>query len=59
MATSYGMLAAAVAQSGRQPRSRVMDLLIAVTAHVHGARLYTRNGKDLQGLADLLEIVSV
>jgi predicted nucleic acid-binding protein len=59
VATSYGMLVAAVAQSGRQPRSRVMDLLIAATAHVHGARLYTRNSKDLQGLADHLDIVPV
>jgi predicted nucleic acid-binding protein len=53
------MLAAAVAQSGRQPRSRVMDLLIAATAHVHGARLYTRNGADLTGLEAHLEIVAV
>ena len=33
VATSYGQLAAAVVASGRQPRSRVMDLLIAATAH--------------------------
>src|SRR3954463_438299 len=43
VASSYGQLAAAVVESGRQPRSRVMDLLIAATAHAHGARLYTRN----------------
>jgi predicted nucleic acid-binding protein len=59
VAASYGMLAAAVAQSGRQPRSRVMDLLIAATAHVHGARLYTRNGVDVKGLDEYLEIVAV
>ncbi len=59
VAASYGVLAAAVAQSGRQPRSRVMDLLIAATAHAHDARLYTRNGKDLAGLADHIEIVPV
>lgn len=29
VATSYGQLAAAVVTAGRQPRSRVMDLLIA------------------------------
>ena len=29
VAVSYGHLAAAVASSGRQPRARVMDLLIA------------------------------
>lgn len=59
VAVSYGKLAAAVAQSGRQPRSRVMDLLIAATAHAHDARLYTRNIEDLAGLADHIEIVPV
>jgi predicted nucleic acid-binding protein len=56
---SYGRLAAAVASAGRRPRARVMDLLIAATAHAHDARLYTRNPKDLRGLEDLLEIVPV
>ncbi len=34
VAASYGRVAAA---SGRRPRARVMDLLIAATAHAHGA----------------------
>jgi toxin FitB len=59
VAVSYGQLAAAVATSGRQPRSRVMDLLIAATAHAHGARLYTRNAADLAGIDHLVEIVEV
>lgn len=59
VAASYGQLAAAVVASGRQPRSRVMDLLIAATAHAHAARLYTRNAADLIGLGDLIEIVPV
>ena len=59
VAISYGQLAAAVASSGRQPRSRVMDLLIAATAHAHSARLYTRNAQDLAGLEHLIEIVAV
>jgi len=59
VAVSYGMLAAAVAQSGRQPRSRVMDLLIAATAHAHDARLYTRNSENLKGLSNHIEIVPV
>ncbi len=59
VATSYGQLAAAVAAAGRQPRSRVMDLLIAATAHAHSARLYTRNQRDLAGIEHLIEIVSV
>lgn len=59
VAASYGQLAAAVVAAGRRPRSRVMDLLIAATAHAHSARLYTRNAADLAGLEDLVEIVSV
>ena len=59
VAISYGRLAAAVAAAGRQPRARVMDLLIAATAHAHSARLYTRNADDLVGIEDLIEIVPV
>jgi predicted nucleic acid-binding protein len=59
VAVSYGQLAAAVVGIGRQPRSRVMDILIAATAHAHGARLYTRNAADLAGIEDLVDIVSV
>lgn len=59
VATSYGQLAAAVVASGRQPRSRVMDLLIAATAHAHAARLYTRNARDLVGVSHLVDVVSV
>ncbi|MGH3500343.1 MAG: type II toxin-antitoxin system VapC family toxin [Nocardioidaceae bacterium] len=59
VAASYGELAAAVVVAGRQPRARVIDLLIAATAHAHSARLYTRNADDLTGVDDLVEIVSV
>lgn len=59
VATSYGTLAAAVAAAGRQPRARVMDLLIAATAHAHDARLYTRNPQDLKGADKLLDIATV
>jgi toxin FitB len=59
VAASYGRLAAAVVAAGRQPRARTMDLLIAATAHAHGARLYTRDSKDFAGLDDLVEVVSV
>jgi predicted nucleic acid-binding protein len=59
VASSYGALAAAVVAAGRQPRARVMDLLIAATAHAHAAKLYTRNAEDLAGLADLVEIIAV
>ncbi|WP_375476488.1 PIN domain-containing protein [uncultured Jatrophihabitans sp.] len=59
VATSYGQLAAAVVTAGRQPRSRVMDLLIAATAHAHAARLYTRNAADFVGIEHLVDIVQV
>jgi toxin FitB len=59
VAREYGQLAAAVAAAGRQPRARVMDLLIAATAAVHHANLYTRNPEDLRGLEHLLPIIAV
>ena len=59
VAASYGQLAAAVVAAGRQPRARVMDLLIAATAHAHDARLYTRNVDNFAGLAGLVEVVAV
>ena len=59
VAASYGQLAAAVVDAGRQPRARTMDLLIAATAHAHSARLYTRNASDLVGADSLIEVVPV
>jgi predicted nucleic acid-binding protein len=59
VAESYGRLAAKVAAVGRKPRARVMDLLIAATAHAHQAVLYTRNAHDLRGLEGMVDIVEV
>ena len=59
VADSYARLAARVVAVGRQPRARVMDLLIAATAHAHGATIYTRNGADLTGIEDLVTIASI
>jgi len=59
VAASYGRLAAAVVAAGRQPRPRIMDLLIAATAHAHGAQLYTRNAADLRGADELVQVVPV
>jgi predicted nucleic acid-binding protein len=56
VARSYGQLAAAVTAFGRQPRARVMDLLIAATARTHEAVLYTWNPGDLDGLDELVDI---
>lgn len=59
VAASYGQLAAAVVDAGRQPRARALDLLIAATAHAHSARLYTRNASDLVGADGMVEVVGV
>ena len=59
VADSYAELAARVVKIGRQPRSRVTDLLIAATAHAHGATVYTRNTGDFAGLEDLVGVVAV
>lgn len=58
VADSYGQIAAHVAASGRQPRARALDLLIAATAHVHGAVLYTRNPDDFRGLESFVTVSS-
>jgi predicted nucleic acid-binding protein len=54
VAREYGRLAAAVVATGRQPR--VADVLIAATAVVHGATLWTRNAAELAGLDGLVDI---
>jgi predicted nucleic acid-binding protein len=59
VADSYARLAARVVAVGRQPRVRVMDLLIAATAHAHSAAIYTRNGADLAGIEDLVTVTSI
>lgn len=59
VAASYGQIAAAVVEAGRSPRARSLDLLIAATAHAHGARLCTRNAADFDGLGGLVEVVEV
>ncbi|KGN37894.1 type II toxin-antitoxin system VapC family toxin [Knoellia subterranea] len=59
VAASYGHLAAAVVELGRQPRRRTMDLLIAATAHAHDASLLTRNPDDFAGLDALVNVIAV
>lgn len=59
VAIAYAEIAAAVAASGRGPRGRALDLLIAATARAHSARLATRNTADFAGVFDLVEIVPV
>ena len=59
VAASHGRLAAAVVEAGYQPRRRAMDLLIAATAHAHGAVLWTRNPDYFSGLEDFIEVRAV
>lgn len=56
VASSYALLATKTVAAGRQPRARAFDLLIAATAHAHGAALVTRNTGDFAGLDDVLEV---
>jgi toxin FitB len=56
VARSYGMLAHVAVMAGQQARRRVMDLLIAATAHAHAVPLYTRDERDFAVLGEEVEI---
>lgn len=56
VASSYGMLAAITHRNGRRSKARSLDLMIAATAHAHGAKLVTRNAADVEHLGSVLEI---
>lgn len=58
-ARSYGQVFAAVQQAGRQPRSRLADLLIASIALARGMTLITRNPDDFTGLDSLLTVEAI
>jgi predicted nucleic acid-binding protein len=55
----YGRVCAAVISSGRKPRRRVADLMIAAIAIAENLPLYTTNPDDFKGLDDLLTLVPV
>jgi predicted nucleic acid-binding protein len=56
IAREWGRLAAAVAERGGQPRRRVVDLVIAATANVHGVPLLTADIADLAIIDDLVTV---
>ena len=58
-AARYGTLVALTVEVHRNPKPRRLDLMIAAIASAHGLPLYTRNAKDLVGLADMLHVVEV
>jgi predicted nucleic acid-binding protein len=59
IARLYGRITAAVASTGRSPRSRVADQMIAATAASRGWPLYTTNPTDFLGLEKILTVVPV
>lgn len=58
-AARYGTLVALAIASGRDPRPRRMDLMIAAIASVQGLPLFTRNPDDFKGLGSSLTVVAV
>jgi predicted nucleic acid-binding protein len=55
----YGRVSAAVIASGRKPRRRMVDLMIAASAIAENLPLFTTNPDDFNGLHDLLTVVPV
>lgn len=55
----YGALCAAVRATGRSPRPRRFDLLLASVAADEGLPLVTRNPADFMGLHRTVEVVAV
>ncbi|MEU1877941.1 type II toxin-antitoxin system VapC family toxin [Streptosporangium sp. NPDC020072] len=58
-AREYGQLWTAVVASGRKPRPRTADLMIACVAIANQLPLYTCNPKDFKGLDHLLSVMPV
>ncbi|GAB3962052.1 hypothetical protein GCM10029978_016310 [Actinoallomurus acanthiterrae] len=55
----YGRVCAAVISTGRKPRRRVADLMIAAIAVAENLPLFTTNPDDFKGLESLLAVVPV
>ena len=58
-ARGYGQIVAAAAETGRSHRRRIVDMLIASTAHANQLALYTRNPDDFVGLGTLVAVIAV
>lgn len=55
----YGAIAESVRRSGRSPRPRRIDLMLASVAAELGAILITRNPDDFAGIEDIIAVVAV
>ena len=58
-ARQYGVISGAVIASGRKPRGRVADLMIASVAAANSLPLFTANPDDFKGLENVLSLVPV
>lgn len=55
----YGQICAAVRLTGRAPRKRASDLMIAATAASSRLPLYTANPDDFKGIESLVHVVGI
>lgn len=55
----YGAIAASVRKSGRNPRPRRIDLMLASVAAELGAVLLTRNPNDFAGIGGIAQVIAV
>lgn len=55
----FGQICAAVRATGREPRKRAADLMIAATAASNQLPLYTANPGDFRGSESLVEVVEL
>ncbi|MEV5649134.1 type II toxin-antitoxin system VapC family toxin [Nocardia sp. NPDC052254] len=58
-ARRFTSMAKLVVSSGRNPKPRRMDLMIAAIASANDIPLFTRNADDFKGLDALLTLVSI
>jgi predicted nucleic acid-binding protein len=58
-ARSFGRISSAVLDSGRTPRRRVADLMIASVAAAADLPLYTTNPADFAGLDGIVRVIPV
>lgn len=58
-ARAFGLVSAVVLATGRTPRRRIADLMIASTAIANRLPVYTMNADDFRGLENLLAVFAV